>query len=135
MTLNAIEQKARYMDGKTFFASYRSSAEFVRLPLATRREIVAGKYGLTWDQYAAIPAADRVNLNLAKSGLTYVAGVGEGVAAAQADARLARFRGFVAGLKFGSAGFILIALATVAAIFWFRTPLLTGFNKLKKGYA
>ena len=135
MTLSSIEQKARYMDGKTFFASYQYTAEYMRLPLATRRDIRAGKYGLTWDEYIAIPAADRVNLNLSKAGYTHVAGVEQGIKAAQADARFASFRGFVSGLKFGSTGLILFALATVAAIFWFRAPLLLGFNKLKKGYA
>ena len=123
------------MDGKAFFDGYYQSAEYMRLPLATRREIVAGKYGLTWAEYSTIPAADRVNLNLAKSGKTYVAGVGEGVKAARSDARFASFRGFVSGFKFGGTGMILLALATVAAVFWFRAPLLIGFNKLKKGYA
>ncbi len=135
MTLKTIEQKARYMDGETFFASYSQSAEYMRLPLATRREIMAGKYGLTWAQYSAIPAADRLNMNLGQAGHTYTAGVGEGVDAAQADARFASIRGFVSGLKFGSTSLILIALVAAAAVFWFRAPLSIGWKQLKKGYA
>ena len=121
MTLQQIEKKARDMAGKEFFATYETSREFRKLSLETRRSIRAAKYGLTWEQYITIPAADRVNLNLAKSGLTYMSGINTGVKAAQADARFSYFRGMAGGVR--ALGFIGIA-AVLGAAYVFRKPIL-----------
>jgi len=46
MNLSTVEQKARTLNGKEFFASHEPSREFRKLPLRARRDIRAVKYDL-----------------------------------------------------------------------------------------
>lgn len=115
--MSAAESKARSMTAREFFRSYYQTAEFMSLPLETRRDIVAGHHGLKWAEYSKLTGAAQSQLNMSAAGYNYAAGVDEGAAAAQRDGQANAVKSFFAGWAGGSAlSFVAVAVLALLAL-------------------
>ncbi|MBN2684402.1 MAG: hypothetical protein JXR40_03915 [Pontiellaceae bacterium] len=138
----------RELDGETFFKPRKRKfddtgkteklapcidPEFKALPQYIQREIWAGKYGLTWELYSAIPAKDRVNLNLSTIGISSMSTAEEMLDASEKDVRAATVSGALGALKFGSTALLWFGIGF--ALFFLRAPILRAIKKVKAGAA
>lgn len=108
-----------------------ASEEFHALPLDTRREILAGKFGLTWAEYSKIPGYAAVEMVQAAAGNDTYAVAGRVADAAAQDARAAKFSGFLAGIKLNVGLIMILLIAAAGAIMIYRRPLMALVKKVK----
>lgn len=119
------ESRARGMSAESFFSSdYQRSEGWRSLPILTRRDITASKFGLTWDEYSNIPATIRVQMQLSGAGNTYTSGAQGVLDAARSDLRFSKLSGFLSGMKFGTLGAGMLAAVGIGAVVYFRKPIL-----------
>ena len=134
----------RAMDAEEFFtntsasgikqgASPFTSAEFKALPLETRREIMAGKFNMSWDQFIAIPNDIRIDMMNGAGGWSANETAARVAEAAEKDVRAAKVSGVFTGLRFTSRALVWFAIGFV--LFFFRAPILRTLQKAKAGAA
>ena len=138
----------RAMDANEFFtntsksgikqgASPFTSAEFKALPMVTRREIMAGKFNMSWDQFIAIPSDIRIDMMNGAGGWSANETAARVAEAAEDDVRTATVKSFVKGSAAGvkASVFVVKLLFVFGLVYFFRAPIIRLYRSFRKGAA
>lgn len=125
-------QGAAYYDGLSadeFFDGYPISGPakepgFLVLDSETRTQIIAAKFGLSAEDFKALPSVTKSDMILGAAGKTYASGTAAGIDAAEKDGRINTVKAFFAGSGFG--GLVILLFAGVVLV-----PLLIGSKAAK----
>lgn len=112
------------LDRYEFFSGdSMSEKEFRQLPWETRNSIIAGKFGMSADEFLALDSTVSADMITAAAGYDYSAGVNAGVSAAQSDSRFSAVKGFLKGAKFTGPVAVAGTLGLLGALVYYKEPI------------
>lgn len=121
-------QRNRTISGRKVFISPLNDPELRAMGEDIRREIMASKFGLTWEQLSKIPSTTLNSMMLEAQGITAYSTAKDAVAAAKRDSFAATLKGYIGGFRIGGT-VAAVSLVAAAVVFFVMGP---GNRMIKK---